>query len=292
MTIPFWLILALASSVLSALGMYLHQRIGGTNVATAVWLKIISVMIAVPVLMETGLPQNPLFYAFTAAAAIIWCFNDLIYFEAVKNHGAALLARLGPLGIILGFVAWFFIHPELLQKYMNDLPRFTGVTGALILTVISAAFLKRCQFSAAALKTIWPIIIAAALGIILLKLAVDYAPENQGVFGYLGFEAAMMLIFYAGYFTIKRRSAFREIFSTQGLKRGCIVGLALVAAVITRTYAHKNVDHPAFVSAIGMLDVIWLMLLTRLSGWKDHSNKWAGLGIVVAALMIALLRIK
>lgn len=291
MIIPAWFLLALGSSILSAMGMYMHQRLGGSNVATAVWMKIFAVMIAVPVLAEVGLPSNPMFYLFTALASIIWCFNDLIYFEAVKNHGAALLSRLGPLGIILGFVAWFFVHPELLYKYTQDMPRFAGVCGALFLTVLSAAFLKRCQFSASALRTIWPIIIAAAIGILLLKSAVDYAPENQGVFGYVGFEAGMMLIFYTIYFSAKRRAAFQQIFSKEGLKTGALVGLLLVGAVILRTYAHKNVDHPAFVNAIGMLDVIWLIILTRVSGWKDDSNKIAGLGIIVAALMIAFLKI-
>ncbi len=291
MIIPTWFLWALASSVLSALGMYLHQRIGGTNAATAVWLKIIGLMVAIPVLLEVGLPQNPLFYLFTALAAAIWCFNDLIYFEAVKNHGASLIARLVPLGVILGFVAWFAFKPSLLTAYMQDLPRFIGITAALLLAMVSTAFLKRCEFSSAALKTIWPIIIAVALGIIMLKLAVDYAPENQGVFGYLGFEAAIMLLFYALYFGLKRRQAFREVFSKQGLKSGLLVGAILITAIITRTYAHKNVDHPSFVSAIGMLDVLWLMLLTRLSGWKDDSNKWAGSGIVVAAVMIALLKL-
>ena len=289
--VPAWFLLALGSSILSALGMYMHQCMGGTNVATAVWLKILGLMIAIPVLIEVGLPTHPMFYVFTAAAAIIWCFNDLVYFEAVKNHGAALLSRLGPLGIILGFVVWFFFHPELLHKYTADMPRFAGICSALILTVVSAAFLRRCKVSSSALKAIWPIIIAAAIGILLLKSAVDYAPENQGVFGYVGFEAAMMLAFYAIYFSIKRPGAAREIFSKQGLKTGGTVGLLLVGAVILRTYAHKNVDHPAFVNAIGMLDVIWLIVLTRLSGWKDDSNKIAGLGIVVAALMIALLKV-
>ena len=88
------------------------------------------------------------------------------------------------------------------------------------------------------------------------------------------------------------RQIFAETFSLKGLKSGGIVGLLLVAAIITRTYAHKNVDHPAFVSAIGMLDVIWLIILTKMSGWKDDSNKIAGLGIVLAALLIALLKIK
>lgn len=291
MIIPAWFLLALGASLLAALGTYMHQRLGGTNVATAVWLKIMALMVAIPVLIETGLPTHPLFYVYTAAAAIIWCFNDLIYFEAVKKHGAALLSRLGPLGIILGFVAWFFVHPELLQHYLADMPRFAGVCFALLLTVVCTAFLKRCEFSSSALKAIWPIIIAAAIGILLLKSAVDYAPKDQGVFGYVGFEAGMMLIFYTVYFSIKRRSALREVFSKEGLKTGGVVGGLLLGGVILRTYAHQNVEHPAFVSMIGMLDVIWLIILTRLSGWKDDSNKIAGLGIVAAALLLAFLKI-
>lgn len=290
--IPLWFLLALASSVFSALGMYMHQRLGGTNVASAVWMKIFAVMVAIPVLIQVGLPQEPMFYVMTAAAAAIWCFNDLIYFEAVKNHGAALLSRLSPLGIILGFIAWFAIKPELLSRYMDDMPRFIGICLTLMVTVGCAMWLKRCDVSWRALKDIWPIIIAAVAGVLLVKSAVDYAPRDQGVFGYVGFEAALMLVFYTVYFSIKRRHAGREIFSKTGLKTGAIVGLCLMTGVVLRTYAQQAVDHPAFVTMISMLDVIWLIILTRLSGWKDDSNKIAGLGIVAAALALAFLKIR
>lgn len=290
--IPLWFLLALAASFLNAFGMYMHQRLGGTNVATAVWMKIFAVMVAVPVLIQVGLPQEPMFYVMTAGAAAIWCFNDLVYFEAVKKHGAALLSRLSPLGIILGFIAWFFVHPELLAQYLADKPRFAGICATLLLAAVCAAFVKRCQFSSDALKTIWPIILAAVVGIILLKSAVDYAPTEQGVFGYVGFEASMMLIFYALYFSVRRRGAAREIFSKSGLKTGGLVGLCLMTGVVLRTYAWQSVSHPAFVTAICMLDVIWLIILTRLSGWKDESNKIAGLGIVLAALALAFLKIR
>lgn len=290
--IPLWFILALGSSVCSALGMYMHQRLHGSTMATAVWLKIFAVMIAVPVLWQTGLPQNPLFYLMTACAAVIWCFNDLIYFEAVKNHGAALLARLSPLGIILGFAAWFMIKPDLLTQYLADMPRFIGICAALLLAVGCAVWLKRCAFSWAALKAIWFVILASVIGILLVKSAVDYAPENQGVFGYIGFEAGLMLIFYAVFFSLRRRHAFGEIFSRAGLKTGGICGGLLVGAVILRVSAMQDVDHPAFVSMISMMDVIWLIVLTRLSGWKDESNKLAGLGFVAAAIAIAFLKIR
>lgn len=290
--IPLWFFLALGSSVCSALGVYMHQRLGGTNVATAVWLKILAVALAVPVLWQTGLPTHPLFYLFTAGAAIIWCYNDLVYFEAVKNHGGALVARLSPLGLILGFFVWFAIKPDILGRYLEDTPRFLGICATLAVTVGCTIFLKRCTVSWTALKTIWPIIIAAAIGIICLKSAVDYAPKNQGVFGYVGFEASLMLVFYALYFGFKRRSGWGDVFSRTGLRSGGITGGLLLLGVVLRTYAFQSVDHPAFVTMIAMLDVVWLMILSRLSGWKDDSNKIATLGIVLAALALAFLKIR
>ncbi len=290
--IPLWFFLTLGASLCAAGGMYMHQRMHGSAIASAVWMKILALMIAAPVLMRVGLPDQPMFYVFTACAAAIWCFNDLVYFEAVKKHGAALLARLSPLGLILAFAAWFVLHPDLLTKYMDEPLRFAGVCATLGLTVLCGLFLKRCPVSSSALKDIWPIIIAAMIGVLMMKSAVDYAPKDQGVFGYVGFEAGLMLIFYAIYFSIKRRDAAKEIFSLQGLRTGGIVAVFIVAGVILRTYALQNVDHPAFVTMISMLDVIWLIILTRLSGWKDDSNKIAGLGIVVAALALAFLKIK
>lgn len=290
--IPMWFVFALVSSMFSALGMYLHQRLGGTNVASAVWMKIFAVMVAVPVLMQVGMPDKPMFYVLTAAAAMIWCFNDLIYFEAVKNHGAALLSRLMPLGLIFGFILWFAVKPDLLGHYLEDIPRFAGICVTLLVAMACAMWLKRCPVSWIALKDIWYIIVAAAIGILLVKSAVDYAPQEQGTFGYVGFEAGLMLIFYTIYFCFKRRGAGREIFGRTGIKTGALVGMCLMISVVLRTYAWQNVDHPALVNMIGMLDVIWLILLARLSGWKDDSNKIAGIGIVLAALALAFLKIR
>jgi hypothetical protein len=272
--------------------MYVHQRLGGTNSASAVWMKLTILPIAGFMMLQHGLPTHPMFYVLTGAAAIIWCINDLIYFEAVKNHGAALLARLSPLAVIMGFVAWFAIHPALLDKYMADMPRFLGITAALLFCAGCAMSLQRCAFSWAALKAIWFNIVGGMVGILLVKSAVDYAPADRGPFGYLGIEAAIMLAFYGVYFAWRRPDAFRDVFSIAGLRTGAVVSLFLVAANICRLYAFNYVDNPAYVTAVSMMDVVWLMIITRLTGVPDHSNKWAGLGIVAAALAIAFLKIR
>jgi hypothetical protein len=56
-------------------------------------------------------------------------------------------------------------------------------------------------------------------------------------------------------------------------------------------YAFDMVDHPSYVTAVCMLDVVWLMVISRIAGWKDESNKWAGMGIVAAAVALAFLKI-
>ena len=290
--IPAWFLFALAASVLAALGNYAHQRLGGTNTASAVWMKLIALTIAGPMIALYGMPQEPMFYVLTAGAAAIWCINDLVYFNAVKNHGAALLSRLWPLGTVMGFVAWFAVKPDLLAAYMEDTPRFAAIAFVLAACAGCAAMLQRCAFSAAAFRAVWHVIVLGVAGILMVKTAVDYAPDTQSVFGYMGLEAAIMLAFYAAYFATFRRQAFGEVFSRAALRTGAVVALFLVGAGITRMYAFDAVDHPAFVTAVCMLDVVWLMVITRLSGWKDDSNKWAGMGIVAAAVALAFLKIQ
>ncbi len=272
--------------------MYMHQRLKGSNAASAVWIKLIAVTVAFPVLLRTGLPQEPMFYIFTGLAAMVWCVNDLIYFRAVNEHGAALLARLSPLGLIAIFIAWFFIRPELLHQYLQDGPRFAAVCAVLLFCVGCAVAVRRCPFSWQALKSIWFVIVASVIGTFLVKEAVDAAPVAKGVFGYVGIEAALMLLFYGAWFSLRDKAGGRAVFSRHGVKTGLVVGGFLVAAIILRTAAQQKVDHPAYVTMISMLDVVWLMVLTPLSGWKDRSNKWAGLGIAASALALAFLKVR
>lgn len=290
--LPLWFFAALTASLLSAFGNHMHQRLGGTNTASAVWMKITAVTVCVPMMIMNGIPTEPKFHLFTAIAAAIWCVNDLVYFSAVKKHGAGLLSRLWPAGAVLGFIAWFFVKPDLLGQYLADVPRFAAISAAIALCAFCAFMLQRCALSAAAIKDVWYVIGISVIGIICVKTAIDYAPAEQSVFGYMGIEAMIMLAFYSVYFSIKRRGAFREVISRDGIRTGGLVSLFLVCAGLSRMYAFDTVDHPAFVTAVCMLDVVWLMLLTRLAGWEDKSNKWAGLGIVAATVALAFLKIR
>jgi hypothetical protein len=91
---------------------------------------------------------------------------------------------------------------------------------------------------------------------------------------------------------MRNRNTYKTVFGPRGIKTGTVVGGLLFGGVVLRTFAQQRVDHPAYVSMISMLEVVWLMGLTRLSGWKDDSSKLAGFGIVLAALALAFLKIR
>lgn len=289
--IPAWFVLSIGSSLFCALALYTHQRLGGSSAATAIWVKIAGLAVALPVLIATGLPQSPQFYVFASLAALTWCVNDLVYYRAIADHGAALIARLTPLGVIASFVAWFGVRPSLLDRYLAEPWRFAAIAAVLSFAVGCALAARRCPYNAGALRSIWVVLAAAVFGTFMVKLAVSSAPDMAGVFGYVGFEAAFMLVFYGLWFAGRDRSTGRAVLSRDGLRTGAAVGVLMTAGIVLRTFAQQKVDHPAYVSALGMLEIVWLMMLGRLSGLPDRGNKLAGLGIVLAALALALLKI-
>ena len=289
--IPGWFGFSLASSLCCAVALHLHQRLRVPGAVTAIWVKLVAVAIALPVLVQTGMPQTPVFYVFTALAALTWCVNDLVYYRAIEHHGAALVARLTPLSIVVSFVAWFAVKPDLLARYLADPPRFAAIAAILAFAVGCAVMARRCRYNAAALKSLTAVLAAAVFGTFMVKLAVSSAPGFTGVFGYVGVEGAAMLAFYALWFGGRDRLAGRAVFAREGLRTGPAIGVLMAAGIVLRGFAQQKVDHPAYVSAVGMLEIAWLMAMARLSGWPDKGGKLAGLGIVLAAMAMAALKI-
>jgi hypothetical protein len=289
---PFWFTLAFGASLCAAAGNHTHQRLKGGSAASALWMKMIALAVAVPLVAGTGLPVQPLFYVFAAAAALCWCCNDLMYFRAVSDHGAALVSRLMPFGILISFVLWFAIDHALLERYLGMPLRFAEIGLVLAFAVACAVALHRCPTSSRTLRAIWPMLATSVAGTLAMKKAVDLVPKTEGVFGYVGIDAALTLSFYLLYFGLRDRKTLRAVYTVPGIKTGFPVGLLLTGAVVLRIAAQQRVDNPAYVSTVDMLDVVWLMMLSRLSGWTDDSNKWAGLGIALSALMLAALKIR
>jgi hypothetical protein len=54
--------------------------------------------------------------------------------------------------------------------------------------------------------------------------------------------------------------------------------------------ALQTAEHPAYLSVILFTDALWIVLIHRVTGRRDSSNIWAGLGIVACAVALIVVK--
>jgi hypothetical protein len=290
MTFPTWAFLGLIAVWLSTFMPLAQEKFKANGFALAVWVKIVSVGLMIPFVIYYGLPDNPKFYAAIAISASIWCVCDVIYYRAVSTVGAGVVTRLLPSAVIFGFVLWFAFDPSLIGKYAAQPWVSAGVVACVLTSVFFAMRLKNCPISWQGVKLIYPVILGAALGPIVQKLALGEAGKAQAPYAYIFVEAGFMLVIWAVYFAIKKPMPWHDMLAPSARKAGAIIGALSATALVFKNYAMAEVEHPSYLSVILFTDALWVLLVYRLIGRKDESDIWSGLGIVACAVGLVVLK--
>src|SRR5688500_8558083 len=95
-----WAGLSLGAALTAAIMPIMHEKIRAERLSMMFWLRVVMLLIALPLLVFTGLPGNPTFYAATFVTAFIWCYADLSSIRASEEFGAAVITRLIPLNVL------------------------------------------------------------------------------------------------------------------------------------------------------------------------------------------------
>lgn len=288
--IPLWFVLALSAAMVTASIPLVQEKFKANGFALALWIKVFVMVLTVPALLYVGVPDHPLFYVYLAATAVLYSISDVVYFNAVPKVGSGVVTRLLPVSVIVTFFAWFIVDPALLQSYISQPVLAAGIVAILMVFFYCATRIKQCAASWDGLRQLWFPIVAACIGPILSKLSMNYAGEVQAPFAYTCIQAAMMIGCF-GIFQMVRKPVSRST-----LMAGAVIRPAILMAVISsimivlKMKAIQLVDNPAFVSMVVFTDALWVLLVYRLIGKKEHANIWAGLGIVACAVAVLLLK--
>ena len=113
-----WALFALLATCGAAAMPLLAQHFKPDSVSMLFWLRAFSFAIMLPIVLSIGAPLDPLFYIGTAGVAIWMSVNDVVYFNAVKKHGAGVIARILPGTALVTFFLWFLFDPALIDKYL------------------------------------------------------------------------------------------------------------------------------------------------------------------------------
>lgn len=290
MSIPLWAIAGLIASTMAATMMLVQEKQKAEGFALAAWNKVtICVLLIIPALY-VGFPQHTDFYIYTAATAILYAISDVIFFNLVSRSGAGVVSRILPLNVIFIFVAWLPFDPDLVGHYLSNPWQTVGIVLALTGAAVSAAVLKKCQFSWDAIKYGWFIIVAGIAGSVLLKKAMIGLDPMQAAISFVPIQAAMMVACWAVYYTVRKPIPMQILFSKTSVKAGAIIGCVTTIMVTANVYGIAVAENPAYMSALFHLSSVFVILYYRLIKHKEVANVKAGMGIVFCAVALILLK--
>lgn len=290
-----WSLFATLSMLSGAAQPILQQKFQANSFAMLFWMRIITLTCMIPAFVyfgrKYGFPDDPLFYGGALIVAMVATFTDLIFFNAVKKHGAAVCTRLLPGTALITFIVWFVFDHALLAKYLNAPWQSAMICAVLIAGVFFATRLKKCEFSLAAARDIWPVLVFAAGGPVFIKHVLALANPNIAPYGYVMVQAAFVATVFLTHQVIKHPVPRAEFVGTLAIKTGILIGMASMVSIVTRAFAVIYVDNPAYVGMILFTAPFFVGLYDRLMGRPDESHKWAGYGLILCAILLALLKI-
>jgi hypothetical protein len=290
MLIPLWAANCLGASFATTAAPLLQEKFKSNGFALAFWSKIFLCIFILPFVLVEGLPKDPLFYAWIAATALLYSVSDVIYYSAIPHIGSGLMSRLLPSAVIMTFILWFIVNPSSLQNYLNRPWQAAGIAGTLMLFAFFATRIKKCHVSWQGVKRVWFVILAACIGPVLTKMALNHAPVASASYSFMLIQALMMIFCWTIFYTVKKPITKTILFSKHSLRSGIIISMLATVALFFKMQGYLLADNPAYASILFFCDTLWIPVIYKVIGRKDPSNLWAGLGIVGCAATLIILK--
>jgi hypothetical protein len=278
-----WVWLSAGSAVTAAVMPILHEKIRAERLSMLFWLRIVMLLVALPVLFFVGWPTQPVFYVATFVTAFIWAYADLSSFRATEEFGAGSITRLIPLNVLVTFIMWIVIDPDILDQYLATPWKSLGIFGATCGAVYFAMGMQKSPVSRHAIRALGPVILMSGMGVVFAKIALDSTDIHSGVFGYMVVQAFFMILIF-GALEAVWHPVPRAVFAGRvAIQTGFLMGLNSVVHLIFKSYGYQLVDNPAYISVLILTTPLWVLLYYRVVKKQNVGNVKAGLAVVACA---------
>lgn len=286
-----WVLFATLATCGAAAMPLLAQYFKPDSPSMLFWMRVASFMMMMPIVLSMGAPTSIWFYAGTAVIAVWMAVNDVIYFNAVKKHGAGVVTRILPGAAILTFFLWFAFDWHLVAVYLAHPVHSLAIMAVLMFGVWCATHLTRDPVSFTAARDIWFVLLSATIGPIVVKIVLSFAPPAVGPLAFVAVQAAIVAPLYLGYQLNSGAVPMTTFLGRYSMMVGACIALASMLSIGARGYAIQYVDNPAYVSMVALTAPVLIAAIERALGHRDSSNKWAGFGLLGAAILLVVLKL-
>jgi len=290
MVFPSWALYGLGTAALSAVSMLLQEKFKVNGFAIAFWNKVACVLVTTPFVIYYGFPHEIRFYVLMSASALLFAISDVVYFSGISKAGAGTISRVLPASVIFSFLLWFIVDPSSFHDYLQKPLIAALILLVLCLWVYCATHLRKCAISMKAARTVWFTIFASIVGPLLAKEITNSTDIGHGIYAYPFVQALMMVIIWTVFFWARKPVTSSILLARGACRYGLMIGCVGAVSVILNVVSIYHVDNPAYTAAVSYLNTFFILLIYMAMGRKSDGNVAAGIGMVVCAAALILLK--
>lgn len=271
-----WILFALITSIANAF-YYLSLQNAKINAnAFMVYRGFIVVLMLLPVVLYFPVKFDLIFYLMSILQGVIVAYADYLCFKINKNYGSETVSSITPLTVVIVFVLWCFISPDIILNYLNHPIKTVFIIFALLGVVWALLNYRKAPLTKKAFVYLIPVLFLSSVVSILNKLIMTYSGENpllSACWRVLILSLIIGVVHTSVY--IKKKLPLKDLVDTKMLYKGKVF-ILLIIALVCKSLAMLYTQNPAYVSCIVYLTSIWIMILSSVFSvfkFKKHKKQ-------------------
>lgn len=204
------------------------------------------------------------FYAISLFQGISISYSDYKYYNAYHKFGAENVNAIDPLKVFIIFILWIAVSPSIIYTYIKFPIRSFIILLSIIAMVYAVTQYHKQKIGKSCLKEMFPLLCLAAVVDISNKFITEY---SEGYLLTLTFHRVALTGYIIGFtnlfFNRRKIQCFNELLNIKNIQRSWFIILLVLSMIFINLSMHYT-PHPAYISAILFLSMIWIVCINRI----------------------------
>lgn len=288
-----WVIFALLTSMISAFYTLCNQNSRLKAEVFIVYRGLFVALAATPLALAYFHIFPWQFYAIAVFQGLCISYLDYKYFQICQKFGAENVKGLWPLTVFIVFVFWLLLEPDTIVIYIEAPVRSFIIIASMMLMIYAMTKSRNSKIGKVFLKEVLPLLCLSSIIDISNKSIMAY---NDGYLLPLTFHRVAITGFIIGGINLllnsKKIGLYKELIKPKNILGGSFVVLIVLMMIFVNLAMHYT-PNPAYVSAISLLSVVWIVAFNKIRNlfgvkiiYQSIGLKWILLLLFSAVILI------
>lgn len=289
-----WFLFAFLGSWIDAFYYLCNQKSRLTTDVFIIYRGFIPALIATPLMLFYHYAFSWEFYLIVLFQGLVISYMDRKYFEAFHKFGAENVNSIQPLTVIITFILWLLIEPQIVLIYLSNPCRSMVIVLSIGAIVFSVIKYRHHATGLNCFKYVFPLLILSSIMDMSNKVIMNYADSHLIVASIYRVALTGWIIGFVNLFNNRKKAEINLcIFRPENLYKGSFIFLLVLSMVILNLSMYYTL-HPAYCTAVLYLSVVWIVLINQIQQWRGRKiiyqnvdKKWIFL-LLIATIVLVL----